>query len=345
MFLDPEEEIEDMSSYPESKTLEGWKEYKDPLTRAIIFAAEKLDGYCISGTDIPYIMVVLKNLFDMKTWEDKYQQLAGVLSIFPTYKLTTYREIEEIFGTNVGNIIYLDHKKSIDPNAKKPFIKEVDDNYRPEEIPMNLFANTALLGVLAKLRISHDEEFMKKNRKPPMLVWDGVDDWVECDDCRGCSQPFLLHGYMQTCCGTPTTDYDASRENVIRRDYKPWYLTSGYTYVKFLCYKARRESIALHKEESYESYYSWYEDWYEEEYIAPDPEIGYVCYAYTEEYKEYCDRCSEEFWQRVNLTYEEAREKIAKYYPWIKNKGDMFNDFIYYFMVDDVPTVYESDEE
>lgn len=357
MFIDPKEENYDLSSYPEYKTREGWKEYKDPLTSAIIFAAKKLDGAYIPGTQVPYIMVALKNLLDLNRCESKYHQLAAILSIFPTYGRTTYREIEDIFGINVSNMIYLDHKE------KKPyeiisywktfaFYKEEDwddwnesklpDFWRPEEISMKLFTDVALLGVLAKLRKEHDKEFIKNNPRPTMLIWNGADEWADCDNCKGCKQPMMFNGREITYDGSPAYDYDAERENWIREDYHLWYLTSGYTNVKFACFKDMYDEAELRRKEEEEAeFIEMTEEQMEYSYNMCDLEddlirfrfdIGEAQYEYTTEYKEYCDRCSREFWQRFNLTPEEAQKTIGKYFPWID--GNQFNDCIYYLIVD-----------
>lgn len=299
---------------------EGDSQYEDILTSAIMLATERLDGYVIPHTDIPYIMIVLRSLSELEWCRSKELQAASVLRVLVNAGLATYREIEARYGKLIGDIIYLADNEKFYQDCRADYWREEMERhfYETHERYMDIkqydwrelkgiFAcmeDSAMLRLLSSARKLHDAEFMRSEPPPPRFTWESDSDYLMCDACEECEDfHYRYSGQIP-----PGKDCNAARENARRSHDFPWYIKRGYTYVAYTCSK------------------------YEEAVGMCDDDYQTVRYRYTDEYMAYCDRCSEAFWQRFGLTHEEARNKLQALFPRISTEDEL-NDIIYYLIV------------
>lgn len=306
----------------------GDSQYSDLLTSALILAVERLDGYVIEKEkNMPYIMVVLQTLLDLRWCTDKELQLANVLRVLFNQGLATSEEIEERFGKKVMVLIR---------EAERVAIEQEEDNTRGETVTFkdpyrdaieeikrsdwkqargifSCVSDTALLCLLSAARKLHDEQFLKDNPPPKRVTWIREKNKTWCDTCISKCKSYgdrYANNYKPRLV-PPGRDYDAVSENQRRRNEYPWYMKRGYIYVSYACPGYERDLV--------------------EGYIVDD-EYQSARYDYTLEYMAYCDRCSETFWQRYGLTSEEARTKLETFFPRIKTYDEV-NDFLYYLIL------------
>lgn len=295
------------------------------LTKAISLAAERLDGYVIEDTEIPYFMVVLGMANNFRECDDIEYVLAGIINALYSEGLISEREVCELEGEWIFDLFKSDAQDQLRSELEDRFfnLQYAEGirlwNWRRTDWKedANLISDlkeATLLQFLSMARAKHDREFVKNNPMPKRVCWiPGKSNrgrfCGDCEDClhdENCNLDKVFEGGF-----LPSKDYYAEGENKFREHNRPWYIKSGYTDREFEC--------PLYVDEEAEEWNSW-------------EQLKYVRYFFTLEYMEYCDRCSEEFWKQFGLTYEEAKRKLEYFFPLLHEENEL-NDVLYHLVV------------
>ncbi len=266
--------------------------FDEAVSVLTMLATERLQGYYIPGTNIPYIVVALRVFARMsEAGFSEGEQLAGLAWVLVRQRFATMEEIREICGDYVGNFVNEEYKTEYENYTICHYRRSIQTKFLQIEMAV-------LMTILHKLRKEHDRAFAKENPVPRAYAEKGI-EWDE--------------NAEESIEADPYEEWNREIEYEYDVDGEPiWYhIKPHHPYDK--------DDLVYHK--------SGYTRLYEVHngYLADiDTE------KYREEYMEYCDRAQALFWKRFGVKYEDIEDKL--YQLFTNNGGHEYcecNDILY----------------
>lgn len=275
------------------------QDFGQAITRLLLMVAERTSGYCIPGTNFPYVVIAMRMFAKMGSLRANYEhQLAGLAWVLVYHKFATVEEIREICGDYVAELVTVNHNPNkLQTDDNSIFSVEITDIYRKFTGIQRKFIRietSLLLDVLRNIRTNHDCAFREANPEPIDYLYEDIERvgymmYVENQEC------YYDSGFRR--CDGEYNYYDGD----IDCDYSDMnhYFSKGYR-----IYECKKD------------------------------EFGHIRGAvlevpYTPEYMEYCDKCRDLFWQRFGLKYEDVEKMLITIFWDGKSPWNPVNDLLY----------------